>query len=373
MKGEAVKRALGIVSLLILSLGGAASLAAQAEAFPAGPFGVYVRLSSSPSLNGYFQGGTEAALSPTSGFTFEAWIRERSFPAGEACRSIAGKGYLTTWWIGFCTVGGERRLRSYLRGGGSAFTSGAIPADTWTHIAVTWDGSKRRHYVNFIKVGELDQALAPTTNPANAFRIGSDVNWDFRLDADLDEVRLWSVARNLSQLAQAARYPIRSLQPGLVGVWGFDDPTSGVTFGRDVVGGHDAPLVVAGTSASGSGLAPEVPAPPSSSWLSTSELPGFEFQVKIGASRIGTEVLDCVPETLCVAGALPDRTEVFLRVIGPRPNGLLWNQVSRFTVSALQIWFRQISTGQIDYYSLPGVNTDSDELPGLNDRYGFLP
>ena len=123
-------------------------------------------------------------------------------------------------------------------------------------------------------------------------------------------------------------------------------------------------------------LALSDPDPPEGPWLTAPDLPGFRFKVRItsgGTARPGTQVADCVPETLCIAGALPNRTETFLRVIGPRPNGYLWPQIVRFTVSQVEVWVEQLSSGQINYYVLPALPANTDELGGLVDRTGFLP
>jgi hypothetical protein len=115
------------------------------------------------------------------------------------------------------------------------------------------------------------------------------------------------------------------------------------------------------------------PVPPAGAWLTTPALSGYQFKVRINGAALGTQVADCVPETLCVAGAIPTRTELFLRIIGPRPNGFLWSQVVRFTTSRLEVWIQQISDGTIRYYELPAVATDSDTLPGLVDKTAFQP
>jgi hypothetical protein len=120
---------------------------------------------------------------------------------------------------------------------------------------------------------------------------------------------------------------------------------------------------------------PPDPAPPAGPWLSAPTLPGFEFKVRVNGSAPGTQVADCVPETLCVAGAIPTRTELFLRVIGPRPNGFRWVEGVRFTTSRLEIWARERASapeqGPIRYYDFPAVPADSDELPGLVDKTAF--
>ena len=109
--------------------------------------------------------------------------------------------------------------------------------------------------------------------------------------------------------------------------------------------------------------------------MTTNEIPGFRFKVRITAqsSIPGTKVAECIEDTLCVSGALPDRAEVFLRVVGPRPNGFLWPTLVKLTTSQVEAWIEQIDTGQVRYYFLPGAGPTSSELPGFFDRNGFLP
>jgi len=115
--------------------------------------------------------------------------------------------------------------------------------------------------------------------------------------------------------------------------------------------------------------------PPSEAWLSTPALPGFEAQTRIvaGSPIAGNREADCIPETLCLSGALAGRSEVFIKVIGPRPNGYLWVQISRFTPAKLEIWLRQTSSGEINYYILDAIGNDTVDVAGLQDRQAFVP
>ncbi len=119
------------------------------------------------------------------------------------------------------------------------------------------------------------------------------------------------------------------------------------------------------------------PPPPTDTWLTTGEQPGFEFQARITAAG-GTPVLgakegDCIAESLCLSGALAGRPEVFVKLIGPRPNGFLWVQISRFTPSEVEVWVRQTETGEINYYHLDPVGSGVDDVSGLQDREAFTP
>jgi len=116
-----------------------------------------------------------------------------------------------------------------------------------------------------------------------------------------------------------------------------------------------------------------VPGPPYDEWLRSPAVPGFETQVRIAGERQGVREPLCIDETLCVSGAVAGRSEVFVRVVGPKPNGRLWPTLVKFSTSEVEVWIRQIGTGEIEYYDLAGARPGVDELPGLIDREGFEP
>lgn len=122
-------------------------------------------------------------------------------------------------------------------------------------------------------------------------------------------------------------------------------------------------------------LPPADPPPPSRAPLTSPELPGFRVWAEITprgqASIPGTRGAACLPETLCVAGALPGRAEAFVRVIGPRPNGFLWPVLVQLTPSEVEVWIEQVVTGEVRYYRLEVAEPGVDELDGLIDRTGF--
>lgn len=119
------------------------------------------------------------------------------------------------------------------------------------------------------------------------------------------------------------------------------------------------------------------PARPAGNYLTTPEIPGFRFKVRISAAGnapiLGTPVADCIGETLCVAGALPDRVESFVRIVGPRPNGFLWPIMIKFTSSQVEVWIEKTSNGACEYYVLDEAAPGEDVLEGLFDRTGFQP
>ncbi len=220
--------ATGFAALCLLAMLGAPGRAG------AQPFNAWATFSTG---GGHIAVPASPALNPTGAFTFEAWVLETSAnPTGEDCRSIAGKGYLSAWWVGICRVSGTRVVRAYLKGGGSAKNGGIVPLNQWTHIAVTFDGVTQRHYIN----GELafSTALAgPLTTGAAELRIGSDFNWDHPPAGSIDEVRLWNVARTIDEIREDLNEPISVPRAGLVAVWALDGNAN------DVIGPYDGAVV----------------------------------------------------------------------------------------------------------------------------------
>ena len=207
-----------LISLGIVGLPGAAT------AQPFGAWPVY-----SGTTGRYIEVPGDADLNPSGAITIEAWV---GINTAGACKSVIGKNYTTSYWVGVC----GNTLRSYLAGTPSLKDGGVVPTTEATHIAVTYDGTTRRHYVNGELVASFPQTGALPAN-ASALRIGSDAAWDHQPSGFIDEVRLWNVARTVDQIRGSINVPINAAQPGLVSVWSLDGN------GADAVGGHNGRVV----------------------------------------------------------------------------------------------------------------------------------
>ncbi len=130
----------------------------------------------------------------------------------------------------------------------------------------------------------------------------------------------------------------------------------------------------------GDGEEPPPPPPPGDcpdGYFTDDTYPDFCFDVSItppGEAPIdGTREASCIEDTVCVSGALAGRSEVYVRIIGPRPNGFLWPTIVRFTPSQVNVDIFQISTEETKSYQLDAVGPNEDDLSGLQDRTGFQP
>lgn len=189
--------------------------APRAQAQPFATFGVF-----DPDPGGFVEIPHSPTLNPVDEITIELWV---SISNNIGCDSLVGKNWRVAWWLGVC----DGVLRSYLKGQTSVRTAGTIPNNQWTHVAVTFDGTTRRHYIN----GELASSWnEPGPLPASTapVRIGSDVQWEFTPEAAIDEVRLWNVARSTEQIRADLNEQQTASRPSLVAVWGLEGPVDNV-------------------------------------------------------------------------------------------------------------------------------------------------
>jgi hypothetical protein len=73
------------------------------------------------------------------------------------------------------------------------YSSSALPLNTWSHLAATWDGATLRVYVNGAQVASkaISQTIATTTSPLH---IGGNSTWGEYFAGKIDEVRVYNRA-----------------------------------------------------------------------------------------------------------------------------------------------------------------------------------
>lgn len=118
------------------------------------------------------------------------------------------------------------------------------------------------------------------------------------------------------------------------------------------------------------------PAPAFGPFFLDPQFPDFAYRAVIqppGGSGIQASPEFCLPDTICLSGAVPGRSELYLRILGPRPNGFLWPTIVRFTPSKVLVEIVQQSSLAVQQYILDGVLPGDEDLSGRQDREGFTP
>lgn len=171
--------------------------------------------------------------------TIEAWVRT---PDADVKQMIFGKrepaplsGYVLFIEDGKLVLTALGVLRYET-------TTAVVADDIWTHLAAAMDGDwSVRFYANGALVDTVPGA-APILSGAGQVFIGSLApdTGDTWL-GELDEIRIWSEARDDDQIAANAFSQISSPPPTLAGYWRFNEG-AGLT-ANDQIGAHDGTLV----------------------------------------------------------------------------------------------------------------------------------
>jgi hypothetical protein len=193
--------------------------------------------------NSYAQVSNYSSLN-TSTFTLEAWIYPRRLNYG-AWQPIVAKEAAT---------GNSRNYGLYVTNGSSKFhysfnaadcstyrsydTSSNLSLNTWNHVAITYDGTSFKAYLN----GILDSTQTPPSGICTSSQpiwIGGGQSVFTNNNALIDEVRVWNIVRTQSEISSAKNSLLTGSESGLVGYWKFDE-NSGNSAANSVSGGNSA-------------------------------------------------------------------------------------------------------------------------------------
>lgn len=97
----------------------------------------------------------------------------------------------------------------------------ALAAGVRTHVAVTWDGATLRIYLDGVEAYSAPIS-GPITAPGSAFVLGRDGS-STPLNAALNEVRLWQIARTPTELQSHVHRGLAGSEAGLVAYFRMDD------------------------------------------------------------------------------------------------------------------------------------------------------
>jgi len=170
------------------------------------------------SFNGtssYVNCGTKSGLNINGPITVMTWINPSASQSGEgAILGNGGSSYLLTYYHN------DGKVYWYINGGGN-YISASVPADTWSHVAATYDKQNMKIYINGSLVstsGTYTSAIAS----GSAFYLGSIGGTTYYFKGKLDEARVYN--RALSSTDISARYTQdTAIRNGLVAHYKMDE------------------------------------------------------------------------------------------------------------------------------------------------------
>ena len=154
-------------------------------------------------------------------YTIEAWIK----PTVHDVNGIVGWGnYGTTNQVNAVRLGTGGIVDNYWWANDMTYTTGNLTG-AWHHIAFTYDGSDRRFYLDGVLKDTKTSSGINVPSSIN-FRIGSTNNGEY-FKGDIDELRIWNVARTTTEIQSNYNKTVDPSSTGLVAYYKFDEGIGG--------------------------------------------------------------------------------------------------------------------------------------------------
>ncbi|MBL7965054.1 MAG: PQQ-dependent sugar dehydrogenase [Flavobacteriales bacterium] len=178
---------------------------------------------------------TLPALTLVGDFTIECWVNPGPTPSATdvICGDLVD--------VSLDLTGGMIRFSK-----GSLLLAGnvPIPSGSWTHVAISREGSTLRAFINGVE--DPDVVAIPYFGPVTLTHVGRGPG-SGRFKGTLDEFRIWSTARTAAEiLHELDNYVDATGHPDLLACWRFDHP-NGAQYLSDL--GMNAVSAILGSTA----------------------------------------------------------------------------------------------------------------------------
>lgn len=169
----------------------------------------------------------------TNAITIEAWLKASSFYSED--------GYINSVIRKSITKGVENFFLRFRNDAGKPVVEMSIGYDietlrapyefavgTWYHLAGTYDGSAMTVFANGVSIESNKVSGPPYIDKSDLFIGRGDPEFSFGeyFHGELDEIRIWNVARSPEEIRAAMSTPLTGKEEGLVAYWNFDDGTA---------------------------------------------------------------------------------------------------------------------------------------------------
>lgn len=147
-----------------------------------------------------------ATLDLTNGITLEAWVQPTAIGGWQTAMLKEGTSGLAyalyanedpVGPVGYVNISGDKPVTG----------AGTLPLNTWSHIAMTYDGANMRLYRNGVQVG-LRAQTGSTAVSTGMLRIGGNAVWGEYFAGLIDEVRVYDRALTAAEIQSDMGTPV---------------------------------------------------------------------------------------------------------------------------------------------------------------------
>jgi hypothetical protein len=246
------------------------------------------------------------SLDVATAFTIQAWV----YPtASNNWRTVVMKDAPSGLAYAIYSHNNGNRPAGYIRTGTDVAVNGsaALALNTWSHVALIYNGSTLRLYVNGVQRGSRTTTGAVPATAGN-LTIGGNMAWGEYFAGSIDEVRIYNRALSVTEITTDMNTPVTPSGPSIT----MTAPTGGAVVSGTVTvsATASAPAGVAGVQfkVDGNNLGSEVTAAPYQvSWNTTTIADGTHALsavlrdnggATVMSSNVSVTVANTVPPTL---------------------------------------------------------------------------
>jgi len=146
-----------------------------------------------------------ASLQLTTGMTLEAWVYPTVTLSGWT--DVVYKQVDIYYLEAESGVGAPATGGTFAGTPATIYGTSAVPANSWTHLAATYDGAMLRLYVNGVQVSSHAQTGAISSS-ANPVQIGGDTIYGQYFQGRIDEVRIYNRALSQAEIQTDMNAPL---------------------------------------------------------------------------------------------------------------------------------------------------------------------
>ena len=150
-----------------------------------------------------------------------------------ACVSLWITGYGYIFYDGSNSDASNGNLWIEFRGGGSVSGTSDLRDNSWHHVAVTYDGTVAKAYVDGELEGENYFSTGFETSPGYPLKFGHvnhDVGSNEHFPGILDEVSIWNIALDQEEILSQMNQELLGSEEGLAGYWNFNEGQGEVAY-----------------------------------------------------------------------------------------------------------------------------------------------